>query len=136
MRNMTTMELPILINASSTWSERSIEELDDHLIKLKVGELSSAEVAGAYRALCGKMLAQVICTLRKKQVATKEYLTNKKNTIRWMKAGSEGVISFHDMCETLNIDPECTKQAIENYVDNPEDSAISNTVVGVLHHVS
>lgn len=93
-------------------------------------------MAGAYRALCGKMLAQVICTLRKKQVATKEYLTNKKNTIRWMKAGSEGVISFHDMCETLNIDPECTKQAIENYVDNPEDSAISNTVVGVLHHVS
>lgn len=131
-----TMELPILKNASSTWSERSIEELDDHLIKLKVGELSSAEVAGAYRALCGKMLAQVICTLRKKQVATKEYLTNKKNTIRWLDAGSEGVISFNDMCDTLNIDPDSTKRAIHIYVDNPDASPISNTVVGVLHHVS
>ena len=130
------MELPILKNASSTWSERSIEELDDHLIKLKVNELSGTEVAGAYRALCGKMLAQVICTLRKKRVVSKEYVLNKKNTIKWINAGDEGVISFFDMCDTLNLDPDSTRHAIEEYADNPEHSAISNTVVGVLHHVS
>jgi hypothetical protein len=128
------MELPTLKNAPSTCSENWKEELDDHLIRLKVSELSAQEVAGSYRALCGQLLAQTLVALKKKQITKKEDVFDRKRARQWMDTMNVGVVTFTEVCETLDIDPRKTRRAVYQYAENPEASPISKTVIGALSH--
>ena len=134
MRNMTTMELPILKNASSTCNENWKEELDDHLIRLKISELSAQEVAGSYRALCGQLLAQTLVALKKRPITKKEEVFDRKRARKWIDEMNTGVVTFTEVCETLDIDPGRTRRAVYDYAENPESSPISKTVIGALSH--
>tara|TARA_B100000497_G_C7674051_1_gene407028 strand:+ start:242 stop:634 length:393 start_codon:yes stop_codon:yes gene_type:complete len=127
------MELPTLRNASSICSERLIEELDDHLIRLKVGELSAPEVAGGYRAICAKLLAETLTVMKKRPIKTKREVLDRKRTRLWMNS-NEGVVTFREVCETLNLNPTTTREAIYLYAERPENSPISKSVIGALNY--
>ena len=130
---MTTMELPTLRNASSTCSERLIEELDNHLIRLKVDELSAPEVAGGYRAICAKLLAETLTVMKKRPIKTKREVLDRKRARLWINT-NEGVVTFREVCETLNLNPATTKEAIYLYAERPEHSPISKSVIGALNY--
>ena len=130
-----TMELPTLKNVPSTCKENWKEELDDHLIRLKVSELSAQEVAGSYRALCGQLLAQTLVALKKRPITKKEEVFDRKRARKWIDEMHIGVVTFTEVCEILDIDPSRTRRAVYDYAENPESSPISKTVIGALSHV-
>lgn len=130
---MTTMELPTLRNASSICSERLIEELDDHLIRLKVSELSAPEVAGGYRAICAKLLAETLTVMKKRPIKSKREVLDRKQARRWIN-GDEGIVTFKQVCETLDLNPNTTREAIYLYAESPEHSPISKSVIGALKY--
>jgi hypothetical protein len=131
---MQTVESRTYRKRSGIFNERSASEQECQKIDEELHAISSAEIAGAYSALCGQMLAQTLVAVRRKTIRRKEEITDKKRAKAWVEDTDTGVISFRQVCEALSINEDTTKKRIKQYAVDPKSSPITKAVFGVLQN--
>lgn len=85
----------------------------DQVIEAQLVNLSSAEIAGAYRALCGMMLTLTAISYRRRRVWCKDEVRGRQAAREWID-GRHGVISFTEACEELNLDTDRAREALKS----------------------
>lgn len=85
----------------------------DQVIEAQLADLSTPEIAGAYRSLCGMMLALTAIAYRRRKVHRKDEVYSRSAARQWVQ-GKHGVISFEEACEVLNLDTERAAQALKS----------------------
>jgi hypothetical protein len=121
-----------LTKQSGTCSENENVEPLDQLIDGLLEPITSSEIAGAYCAICGQLLAQTIVSIRRRKIQRKDEYREKKRARRWLAERNIGVITFDEVCLTLGIDGDRTHDAIIKYAEDPTNNPISRAVIGVL----
>lgn len=85
----------------------------DQVIEEQLSHLSSAEIAGSYRSLCGMMLVLTAIAFRRRSCMRKDEITLRATARKWL-SNSGGVISFAEACDELNLDSDAAREAIES----------------------
>lgn len=103
------------------------------LIEAELEGITPQELDGAFRSLCGSLLAQTLTILRQRAIRRKDEICEKRNAREWL-AGNTGVISFDEVCDCLGIDESRTRDAVRRYAESRGRSPISRAVFGALTH--
>jgi len=85
----------------------------DQVIEAQLSSLSTPEIAGAYRSLCGMMLALTAISFRRRKVSRKDEIENRSAARKWVSS-RDGVITFGEVCEVLNLDSDRARQALKS----------------------
>ena len=119
---------------SGIYRERKPNARECQQIESELRSITSAEIAGAYSALCGQLLAQAIVAVRRRSIRRKEEIGERKRARKWVEEKDTGVITFVDCCMALGIDAERTARQIKRYAADPASSPINRAVIGVLQN--
>lgn len=102
----------------------------DQVIDQQLADISTKEIAGAYRSICGMMLVQTVVAFRKGAIHRNEDAEAKRWARKWVE-GEAGTISFAECCEVLNLDIERARRAIQSVVPCGRGRSINRLVAGV-----
>lgn len=84
-------------------------------VAIELGDRSSVEIAGAYRALCAAILLRTAMVARAKTPPRKQDVDQKRTAIKWV-AGGRGLITFEEACSALEMNPDRARNSIRKYV--------------------
>jgi hypothetical protein len=85
----------------------------DQVIEQRLSDISTQEIAGAYRSLCGMMLVQTVVAFRKGKILRQDDADAKRYASRWISTAC-GTLTFREVCEVLNLDIDRTRSALES----------------------
>lgn len=102
----------------------------DQVIDQQLESISTGEIAGAYRALCGCILVQTVVAVRKRAISRNEDAEAKRTAVRWI-GGQPGVITFRECCEVLNLDIDRAREALQSLAHPRPSQPISRVAAGV-----
>lgn len=86
----------------------------DQCIEAQLENISTQEIAGAYRALCGLMLCATAVAYRKRAILRKDDVAARAVARQWVDT-REGLITFPECCEALNLDSERAAAALKSF---------------------
>jgi hypothetical protein len=97
-------------------TEASNDAAIDQVIAASLESISTQEIAGAYRCLCGMMLTQTAVAYRKRAIHRKDDCRSRAAARRWVD-GRHGILSFTECCDCLNLDIERARAALQSFAD-------------------
>jgi len=103
----------------------------EKIIDAQLARLQPEEIAGAWRCLCSMMLCQTAVSYRRRSSHRKEDVIAKRRAKEWVYAGNEGIISFDEACEGIDVDSERAAKAFDQFARDEKTKTISRTVYGV-----
>lgn len=89
----------------------------EQVIDIELSERSPPELAGAYHALCAMLLIRTALAMGKTANALrcrKGEIAQKVAAERWIEGG-RGVLSFREVCEAFDMDPDTAKRRIRDH---------------------
>jgi len=88
----------------------------DKVIEEQLSGISTEEIAGAYRSLCGMMLVQTVVAFRKRAITRKDDAWARRVARRWL-ASKHGILTFAECCEVMNLDMDRARKALYSVAD-------------------
>lgn len=95
----------------------------DQAIDAQIEHLLPQEIAGAYHALCAMVLVQTAVAFRTR-VRRKDEASNKRVARQWLASGDEGVLTFAECCEAVNVSEEEARAGFTRIADGHLDKSI------------
>lgn len=110
-------------------------------VDLELADRSTVEIASAYRALCAAILLRTAMVARAKTPPRKMEVEQKRTALSWVDGG-QGLITFEEACQALEMQPERARSSIHTYAQARGDRSIntmsyrprSRTVFGRRNH--
>ena len=87
----------------------------DQIIDEQLDHATPAELAGAYRALCGMMLVYSALAFRKRHINRNDDAYQKNAAKNWLASGG-GVLTFPECCEAWDMNAGRAEKAIRECV--------------------
>jgi hypothetical protein len=88
----------------------------DQVIESQLEGISTQEIAGAYRSLCGMMMTATAVAFRKRAILRKDDVAARSTARSWVN-GKRGLLTFGECCEVLNLDIERARKALHSFAD-------------------
>lgn len=89
----------------------------EQMVEQELGQLTSEELAGAWRGLCAMMLLRTVSICGKERsslLARKQLCLQKKAAENWL-AGEKSLITFSEVLTALDMDESYVIRGIEMY---------------------
>lgn len=110
--------------------DAALSQVIDHQLE----ERTPLELACAYRALCASILVRTALAHANKSLRRKDEVENRRAAQNWVKAGG-GTISFEQVCEALDADPDAIAKGIRVYAEKGSGTAIRKSRKPRCHYV-
>lgn len=104
------------------------------VIDYQLEERTPLELACAYRALCASILVRTAMAHASKPLRRKDEIDNRRVAQNWVKSG-DGIISFRQVCEALDADPDTIEEGIRVHAERGDDHAIRKSRKPRCHYV-
>lgn len=78
--------------------------------------MSDPELVGSWRLMCSNILYQAVESRCSSHISGRRHMTYRAE--RWLRGGV-GQITYEDCCEALGLDPEVTREKIQDYLKAP-----------------
>lgn len=100
----------------------------DQIIDLELEQRDSDEIAAAYRAICAMLIVKSATTTSRPSRLRKIEAKQKIAAQNWL-LGGQGLITFEEACEALDVDPGRARKGIQAHAEAVERGAINKTAV-------
>jgi hypothetical protein len=104
------------------------------VIDCQLSERTGIELASAYRALCCAILVRTAMIHAAKPTIRREEIEARRVAQNWAR-GDHGVITFGQVCDALDCDPDVIRRGIAAHVEKMSDPAIRKSRKPKRHYI-
>lgn len=110
--------------------DKALSQVIDYQLLDRTG----VELASAYRALCCAILVRTAMIHAAKPTIRREEIEARRAAQNWVR-GNHGVLTFAQVCEALDCDPEVIRRGIAAHVVKMSDPAIRKSRKPKRHYI-
>jgi hypothetical protein len=108
--------------------QRTDAQIIEEICRLELESLSDTEISGGYASLCGLILIRTALASRGgmggRRYWHREAVAQRAAAQRWVNGGG-GVWTFRSVCESLGMDVDYARRAIDRYAEVLQEEAIN-----------
>jgi hypothetical protein len=88
----------------------------ERVIEADLEPLSKCELEGGYRAICTLMVFRTCAALGRRTQPRNDAVAEKRAAQQWLQGGV-GLLTFEQVCASLDVDAERARRQIKVYAD-------------------